>query len=215
MTVMESILKHIEIRKPKIGEYLVVNNTCMKVINVMWAKDLYEETNRKFHPYCDNIDDENNKTLVICVVHPRFGFDSFLFDESECFVIDEVTALKINTLHIDIKSEFYSLASALSSSISKDYRFHLMNYFLKMIDDYLCGRMTRYVNKALRLTEYEVVGREKNGIRFLKLLDGSVWKVKRVPTKLTRRMNVRKKNKKMDTVDKIRKHTYNFIEKIN
>lgn len=212
---MVSILKHIEIRKPKIGEYLVVNSTCMKIINVMLAKDLYEETNREFHPYCDNINDEYNKMLVICVVHPKFGFDSFIFDENACFVTDEVTAMKINTLHADIKSEFYSLASALSSYISKDYHFHLINYFLQMIDDYLCGRMTRYVNKALRFTEYEVIGREKNGIRFLKLLDGSVWKAKRVPTKLTRRMNVRKKNKKLDVGEKIRKHTYNFIEKIN
>lgn len=218
---MFNIFEHVTYRKPLIGEWILFPTyKPKKVINIFSEKE-YMINNLKLGYYSyyygdDEIENiSNNK--YICIINDNSDNrrrDYYIENIDEIPILDDVCVKKIMEINSD--DILYNLHDYAYEKNANHYgnRNILVDYdYFTLLNDYINGIGSNALSKALRKMNGRIIKKTKNGIRYIKLINNDVWKVKRIKTMNNRRRNFTKINKKYEYRKK-RKHTYKFIEKL-
>lgn len=212
------IFKHSEIKKPQIGDYILIGDTSIyKVIDCLKEKKyatINDNLGYKTYFYeeneIENLDDEN----LIIITDRDYQPMIYIDDSSYIIVLDEYAAKLIkDKVPYEILANISSYANEKHCNVFVNQAKSIMNTTLELINDYINGSGTNDLSKALRRHNYKVIAKDNKGFRYIKLKNNDIWKCKRIKTRNDRRINFRKKNKEANAFC-YRKHTFNFIERI-
>lgn len=212
------IRKHIKIKKPSVGEWILIpTNGIYKVIEVLSEKEYIQNLKNIGYNICyytdEEIDDLTNDDIMV-IINRDYSPEVFFNNESYPIVIDEEGIIFIKKyIDDDILMNLYDYVDAKYCNIFHFRYKTKCEGFLDLINDYINGFGTNDLSKALRKNRYKVLFVDNKGFRYIKLTNNDIWKCQRIKTVNTRRCNFSKKNKKENFLMH-RKHTYKFIKKI-
>lgn len=212
------IFKHALIKKPNIGDYVLIpNDGIFKVIDCVFEKkyaSINEKLGYKTYFYDDdeieNLDDSNFVIIIDREYQPLF----YINDESLLIVLDEYAVNIINDkIPYDVMDNICSYANIKHCNVFHNRNKEIDNTILELFNAYINGIGTNDLSKTLRRNNYKVLYKDNKGFRYIQLKNNDIWKCKRIKTRNDRRKNFTKKNKEEEYLY-YRKHTFNFIERV-